>query len=147
PQYGTTTVFTIRDGAAVVKTISFKELLQDAVNAYTDEVANLVNARLRILSDNGQSSTPAALLAPIDTEISKKLTNLYLGAKKTFTWEGVLDLRGLPQIECALGDTRASCVDLSNPNKGFLIDVINIDEQNGICLKTELSPDSKPIPI
>lgn len=146
PQSGNTTAFTIKDGAAVVKTVSFKDLLQEAVNAYTNDVANLVKARLTILSDNGQSSTPAALLAPIEAEISKRLTDLYLGTKKTFTWEGVLNLRNLPQIQCAIGDAQAGCVDLNNPNKGLLVDVINIDESKGICLKTELSPESKPIP-
>jgi hypothetical protein len=138
----------IKDDEITVDTITFGALLTKAREAYANEVSKLITVRNKILTDEELNSATPALLPALETEISKKLTELYIGTKKTVTWEGTLNLRNLPQLQCGLKDRPAGCDDLDNENRGLLIDVMNIDEQGGICVKPELlAPESKPIPI
>lgn len=133
----------------VVKKETFQELLAEAVKAYTTEVVGLKTTRTIIMQDQGQTSGSSSLLPAIDTEISKTLTELYLGTKKTATWEGTLNVHNLPQINCSLGDEGEPCKALNDPKKGSLVDVLNIVESGedaGICLKAELDSSSKAIP-
>jgi hypothetical protein len=137
--------FADEDGKVIRKT--FQQLLAEAVEAHADDVDGLIGARLNILQANGQIFEPAALLTRIEAEISQNLTKLFIGTKKTVTWEGSLDLRNLPKGPCDLNDrSNPTCNDLNDQSKGSLVDVLRINEQKGICVTSELAPDSKPIP-
>lgn len=111
----------------VERPYTYGDLLKDAVKAYVNNVAPLIATRLTILTGGSLSSEPATLLSHIEAEINQQLTILYLGTKKTLTWEGTLDVRRL---------------EVSTP-----LTILRIDSRKGICLGySELSPDSKPIP-
>lgn len=106
---------------------TYGDLLKDAVKAYMTNVAPLIATRQTILTGGSLSSEPATLLSHIETEINQQLTILYLGMKRTLTWEGALDVRSLAE--------------------GVPLAVLRIDPKYGICLgNSEVSPDSKPIP-
>lgn len=131
----------------VVERKSFGRLLEEAVNAYISEIVGLKTLQTNILTDNGQTSGSPSLLPFLETEISKQLTALYLGTKKTVTWEGTLNVRNLPKIVCKLGDTTdVTCRALNNEDKGILVDVLEISENAGICPKAEVDSSSKPFP-
>lgn len=105
----------------------YRQLLADAVVDYENLVAPLVRGRTKLLAGETTVLDPLALLARNEVEIKEHLTALYLGSKKTATWEGVLDVRALK------ADT--------------LIPVLRIDPEKGICLvNSEVPPDAKPIP-
>lgn len=103
-------------------------LLEEAVDAYIDRIKPLAIARTTILQGESDSNEPAALLSHIDTEINERLTLLYLGSKKTETWEGAMDVRDLHE---------------SAP-----LTILGIDSAGGVCLTTnaEIPPSVKPIP-
>jgi hypothetical protein len=150
PERPNTPALDIKDDSTVVETLTFGDLLTRARTAYADEVYKLIDLRGRILTDDDNLNTANSdLLSHLDTEISKKLTELYLGRKKSFPWEGTLQLRQLPQLHCGLTDSDRDdgCDAMDREPGGWFFDVINIDEREGICTKAELSPDSKPIPI
>lgn len=104
-------------------------LLKDAVKAYVDKVQPLVAAREQILRGASQTFEPASLLSHIEAEISHHLTVLYLGTKKTLTWDGALDVR-TPKVDLPHTYT-----------------VLRVAANDGICLgASEVPPDSKPLP-
>jgi len=137
--------FPDEDGKKVIYK-TFQQLLAEAVAAHADDVDGLMGARLKILQAKGQLFETATLLPRIEAEISQNLTRLYIGTKRTLPWEGSIDLRNLPRVTCDLNQNNPLCDDLNDANKGRLIDVLHIDERNGICVTSELAPDSKPIP-
>lgn len=149
PERADTPAVDIKDDSTVVETLTFGDLLTRAREAYANEVYKLISLRGKILTDEDLNTANSDLLSHLDTEISKKLTELYLGRKKSFTWEGTLNLRQLPQLHCGLTDRDrdGGCDAMDNEPGGWFFDVINIDEREGICTKAELSPDSRPIPI
>lgn len=135
------------DGNGKVSYKRFRELLEEAVEAHAADVDGLIGARLNILQAKGQLFETASLLPRIEAEISQNLINLFIGSKRTLTWEGTLDVRNLPQVHCDLnGTNNAICNDLNDPSKGRLVDVLHIDEQSGICVTSEVARDSKPVP-
>ncbi len=104
-----------------------KDRFEDAVRAFINSVASLASAREKILSGTSTSMEPATLLTHIEGEISQRLTSLFIGTKKTITWEGILDIRP---------------TDIKTP-----LVVLRIDPAKGICLEnSEVPPTSKPIP-
>jgi hypothetical protein len=102
-----------------------------------NQVEKLIGTRTSILQGNSQVFQSADLLPQVEAEISKKLTNHYIGSKKTLTWEGSVDVRDFATL---------SALDLENQTSGALLDVLHVKEDEGICLKAALAPDSKPIP-
>src|SRR4029078_12172727 len=84
-------------GNTAVGSKKFLDLLREAVDKYTKEVANLLTARLTILEGKRQAFEPASLLPHIEGEITQKLTTLYIGSKKTKAWDALLDVRELKQ--------------------------------------------------
>lgn len=137
--------FPDEDGRTVIHK-TFQQLLVEAVAAHSEDVDGLIAARLKILQAKGQLFETASLLPRIDAEISQNLIRLFIGTKKTLPWEGSVELRNLPRRTCDLNDNNAICGDLNDPTRGRLVDVLHIDEKNGICVTSELAPDSKPIP-
>jgi hypothetical protein len=133
----TATAIQFTNEMSVLITKTFKQLLEEAVQTYAAQLDELVKARTTILQGKSQTFEPASLLSHIESEINQKLTSLYLGTKKTLTWEGSLDVRDFDTLAAA---------DLDNQTTGGLLDVIHVDEHTGICLKVPLAPDSKPIP-
>lgn len=103
-------------------------LLGEAVDAYIDRVAPLAQARTSILAGDSDSAEPAALLSHVESEINEQLTLLYLGTKKTLTWDGALDVRRVRE---------------ATP-----LTVMRINPAEGICLtpEVEIPPAAKPIP-
>lgn len=111
--------------------------MKSAVITYVAQVEKLIATRTSILTGNNQIFQSADLLPHIDAEISKKLTSNFIGSKKPLTWEGSVDVRDFAGLNVA---------DMDNPAPGAFIDVLHIKEDEGICLKAKLAPDSKPIP-
>jgi hypothetical protein len=146
PSAGNAIAIRLPDGHGGVIHKTFQQLLAEAVAAHAEDVDGLMGARLNILQAKGQLFETASLLTRIEAEISQNLSRLFIGTKKTLTWEGSVDLRNLPKVTCDLNDGNAMCNDLNDPTKGRLFDVLHLDEQNGICVTSELAPDSKPIP-
>jgi hypothetical protein len=102
-------------------------LLTNATKDYVNQIVPLVNARTKVLGGSSVTLDPTGLLTKIETEINNQLTVLYLGNKKTTTWDGALDVRSL--------------------NAGTPIVVLKIDAARGICLgSSETPPETKPIP-
>lgn len=103
-------------------------LLDEAVDAYLNHVKPLTKARTEILSGESDSGEPAALLSHIESEINDQLTLLYLGTKKTLTWDGALDVRVIHE---------------TTP-----LTVLRIDPATGICVtpNAEIPPATKAIP-
>jgi hypothetical protein len=67
------------------------------------------------------------LLTRIEAELNQQLTALYLGSKKTETWEGTIDVRTIK-----IGEPLA---------------VLHVDSENGICLAaSEVPPEAKVLP-
>jgi hypothetical protein len=109
-----------------------KALLADAVTSYVNQVAPLAGGRLKILNGTSTSMEPATLLAHIEAEINQQLTALFLGTKKTLTWDGAVDVRTM---------------DDKTVTAGTPLSILRIDRDNGICVKnSEVPPDAKPIP-
>ena len=108
-----------------------EDLLKQAVAAYVERVNPLITARTTILKGNSDSEEPATLLSHIEAEINEQLIVLYLGRTKTLTWDGALDVRGIPDRP---------------PIQP--IPILAVNPTKGICLLpgAELAPTSKPIP-
>lgn len=103
--------------------------LKKATEAYKLKVAGLAGGRLSLLSGDSPAQQPADMLTRLDALIGQQLTELYLGSKKTGTWEGSLDVRTL-----AVGSE---------------IPILRINPKKGICLDRQIAeqaPNAKPYP-
>lgn len=104
-----------------------EKLLTDAVSAYVNNINPLAAARSKILGGTSQTFEPAAQLSLIEAEIGRQFTALYLGIKKTSTWDGALDVRTL--------------------TRGIPIPILRINDSKGFCpTASEVPPSSKPVP-
>jgi hypothetical protein len=105
-------------------------MLEQGVKAYED-VNKLAIARINLLTGSSQSMAPAEMLNRLDALIGQRLATLYLGSKKTDTWEGSLNIRKFDSREAV----------------GKQIPILYIDPMDGVCIiEAEVAPDSKPIP-
>ena len=132
-EYGATATPSLVGNYCAMKKADRDSLLHDdvlltaATRQYVNALIPLTNARAKILTGTSQSMEPVALLARIETEIEHQLTVLYLGTKKTTTWDGALDVRML--------------------NAGAPITVFKMDPSKGVCLAfSEVPPAVKVIP-
>ena len=103
------------------------KLLRRASAAFEFRVVPLQLAREQILKGQSASAMePAALLPRIEAEIANREAALYLGTKKTTTWDGMLDVRYFEE------DSPVPVFQLGH---------------NGVCLlRGEMPPESKPMP-
>jgi hypothetical protein len=102
-------------------------LLTDATRDYVNRLLPLSTARAKILAGTSQSMEPVELLTKIDAEIEHQLTLLYLGTKKTATWDGALDVRSL--------------------NVSSATTLLKVNRAKGFCIgSAEIPPETKSIP-
>jgi hypothetical protein len=102
-----------------------KKQLTLATEAYEKHVLDLAKARETMLMGGKQSMEPAELVGKLEILITQRITELYLGSKKTDTWEGSLDIRKL--------------------EVGKEIPILYIHPEEGICIgEAELAPNAKP---
>lgn len=105
------------------------DLLSNATSAYVARVGPLADAKSKILGLTGTSVVmdPVNLLNTIQTQIDRQLALLYLGSKKTSTWDGTLDVRTL--------------------TVGTAIPLLKINPEKGICLgESTIPPVGAPFP-
>jgi hypothetical protein len=66
-----------------------------AAAIYLDRVYPLIKSEGDILDNSTSALEPASFLTRLDTEITSRLTPLFIGTKATTTWNGTLDYRGI----------------------------------------------------
>ena len=120
-----------KDRKEKFKKATDKDLLEKAMEAYK-KVAELTKARMNLLTGESKSMAPAELVGRLETLIGQLLTALYLGSKKTDTWDGSLNIGKLPN-EDAIREK---------------IPILHLDPKEGVCIGqgAELATDSKPFP-
>lgn len=103
-----------------------RPLLTAARWAYFVRLEPLIDALNRQLNGSSFANDPVPIIGRIEGLISDQLKALYLGTDETKTWEAMLNVR-------------ATAVNVSEP-------LLFIDKANGVCVKGELAPESKPLP-
>lgn len=131
----------INQQTGAVGTYTYRDLLGDAIREYNAQIVPLLKTRTQILGGSTNVIDPDKQLAITNAELNKRLTALFLGSKKTLTWEGVLDLRNLMKDELVNG------IHVPRPRINTPIAILRVDPQKGVCLgEADYSPESKHIP-
>ncbi|MEO7141933.1 MAG: DUF4831 family protein [Bryobacteraceae bacterium] len=109
-----------------------KDLVEDAIDAYTIKIIPLADTRATLLRGTGTALDAVPLIARIETEIGTQLIPLFIGTKTTIVWDGALDTR-------AVRKGASVPVDLS---------ILIVDPKAGICIQNvEVPPGVKPLPF
>ena len=102
-----------------------------AATVYLDRIYPLIKSEGDILDNSTSALEPASFLSRLDTEVTSRLTPLFIGTKTTTIWNGTLDYRGI---------TKASVLPLHVP-------LLTITADQGLQIAKNGGTDIAVIPV